>query len=142
MKVFLKEGEKIYLNGAMVQVDRKVSIKLLNETKFLLQNQFMSAEEADTPLKQLYFAIQLMIINPETTKEATELYRGTFRSILNKQRNPAMVKLLRKVQDLIEAGREHQALKLIRGAFNVHQYVLSSSTDSEDNQIRKRFAQP
>ncbi len=35
LKISLKANEKIYINGAVVRVDRKTTVELLNETQFL-----------------------------------------------------------------------------------------------------------
>ena len=42
LKISLKPNEKIYLNGAVIRVDRKTTIELLNETQFLLESQEQS----------------------------------------------------------------------------------------------------
>lgn len=117
MKTFLKEGDQIYLNGANIQVDRKVSIELLNKTKFLLQNHIIKAEEADCPLKQLYFAIQLMIINSVAPDDAKQLYDDAVRAVLETDATPASIQLLRFVQETVRCGREYEALKAIKTAF-------------------------
>jgi flagellar protein FlbT len=37
LKISLKPNEKIYLNGAVIRVDRKVTLELLNDVQFLLE---------------------------------------------------------------------------------------------------------
>ena len=37
-KIFLKANERIFINGAVIRVDRKVSLELLNDVQFLLEN--------------------------------------------------------------------------------------------------------
>ena len=51
LKISLKPNEKIYINGAVVKVDRKVSIEFLNDVQFLLENHVLQAEQASTPLR-------------------------------------------------------------------------------------------
>ena len=41
MRLYLRPGEKLYINGAVIRVDRKVSIELLNDVTFLLENHVM-----------------------------------------------------------------------------------------------------
>ncbi len=74
MNISLRRGEKIYINGAVVRPDRKVCIELLNDVTFLLENHVMQASDASTPLKQLYFVVQLMLISPNDTTEAMALF--------------------------------------------------------------------
>lgn len=56
-KITLKGGERIYINGAVLKMDRKVGVELLNEATFLLEQHILQPEGATTPLRQLYFMI-------------------------------------------------------------------------------------
>ncbi|OYW35186.1 MAG: hypothetical protein B7Z45_06885 [Azorhizobium sp. 12-66-6] len=38
MQLTLRPGEKIYVNGAVLRVDRKVTLELLNDVTFLLES--------------------------------------------------------------------------------------------------------
>ena len=53
LKISLKPNEKIYLNGAVIRVDRKVTLELLNDVQFLLESHVLQIDEASTPLRQL-----------------------------------------------------------------------------------------
>ena len=64
MHISLRPGEKLYVNGAVLRVDRKVSVEFLNDVTFLLENHVILPEEANTPLRQLYFVVQTMLIEP------------------------------------------------------------------------------
>ncbi|TIP15060.1 MAG: flagellar biosynthesis repressor FlbT, partial [Mesorhizobium sp.] len=43
LKISLKPNEKIYINGAVVRVDRKVTIELMNDVQFLLESHVIQA---------------------------------------------------------------------------------------------------
>ena len=60
----MRAGERIYINGAVLRVDRKVSLELVNDVMFLLEGQVMQAADATTAMRQLYFIVQLMLMNP------------------------------------------------------------------------------
>ena len=64
MNITLRAGEKLYINGAVIRVDRKATIELLNDVTFLLENHVMQADQATTPLRQIYFAVQVMLMDP------------------------------------------------------------------------------
>jgi len=49
MHLSLRAGEKIYLNGAVIKVDRKVSIELLNDVTFLLEAHVLTTNDTTTP---------------------------------------------------------------------------------------------
>ena len=52
LKIHLKPKERIYINGALIRVDRRVTLELLNETAFILESHVLPSEDAITPLRQ------------------------------------------------------------------------------------------
>jgi flagellar biosynthesis repressor protein FlbT len=44
MNISLRRGERIFINGAVLRVDRKVCLELLNDVTFLLESHVMQAE--------------------------------------------------------------------------------------------------
>ena len=69
MNITLRAGERFFINGAVIRIDRKASIELLNEVTFLLENHVMQAEEATTLVRQIYFAVQIMLMDPTAAAE-------------------------------------------------------------------------
>ena len=47
-KISLKANERIFINGAVVRVDRKTSLEFLNDVDFLLENHVLQAADATT----------------------------------------------------------------------------------------------
>ena len=43
MNITLRAGERFFINGAVIRIDRKASIELLNDVTFLLENHVMQA---------------------------------------------------------------------------------------------------
>lgn len=117
MNISLKRGEKIYINGAVFRVDRKVCIELLNDVTFLLENHVMQAADATTPLKQLYFAVQLMLISPNDIDAALYLSRDILATCSKTMLDPRIVEGLASVAKLVESKRYFDALKILRGLF-------------------------
>ncbi len=118
MNISLKRGERIYINGAVLRVDRKVCIELLNDVTFLLENHVMQAADATTPLKQLYFAVQLMLISPNDTDAALYLARDLMSTCaIGLKSDSRVVEGLSLVARLIDSKRYFDALKILRGLF-------------------------
>ena len=63
----LRARERIFVNGAVLKVDRKVSLELLNDATFLLEAHVLQAEQATTPVRRLYFIAQAMLTKPSRT---------------------------------------------------------------------------
>lgn len=117
MQIHLKRGEKLYVNGAVLKVDRRTSIEFLNDVVFLLENHVMQAEEAMTPCRQLYFVVQTMLMDPANAGLTVELYKhlsGRVRSI-----NGAieLIDILDAADKKVSDGRFFDALKQLRLSF-------------------------
>ncbi|MBN9078616.1 MAG: flagellar biosynthesis repressor FlbT [Rhizobiales bacterium 65-79] len=124
LKISLKANEKIYINGAVVKVDRKVTIELLNETQFLLESHVMQPEQASTPLRQLYFILQVMLMNPGNADQARDMFRQSLPLLLESFRNEHILSSLKYVDQLVSEGHVYDALKTIRGLYSLEDEIL------------------
>ncbi len=125
MKISLRAGERIYINGAVLRVDRKVSVELVNDVMFLLEGQVMQASDATTALRQLYFIVQLMLMNPTDVRDAAALYAQHLAALFAVCENREMLDGLGAVDELVTATRYFEALKRIRALFPVEQAILA-----------------
>jgi flagellar protein FlbT len=125
MHISLRAGEKIYINGAVLCADRKVSLELLNDATFLLEAHVMKVEDATTPLRQLYFIVQIMLMNPTDTATANEMFQNSIRRTIEVAENAALLKGLGSVKSLVDASRVFEALKAIRMLFPIEAEVLA-----------------
>ena len=73
LKISIRAGERIFINGAVLRADRKVTLEFLNTVTFLLEQHVLTPDETTKPLRQLYFMIQSAIIDP---KCAERLWNG------------------------------------------------------------------
>jgi flagellar protein FlbT len=126
MRLSLRAGERVYVNGAVLRVDRKVSLELLNDATFLLETHVLQAEAATTPLRQLYFAIQTLVIEPAATDQARELCRSLQAGILAVVADPEIREGVLGAGQLVEADRLIEALKLIRGLYPAEAALLAA----------------
>lgn len=124
MRITLRNGERIYINGAVLRVDRKVGLELLNDVTFLLESQVMQVEDATTPLRQLYFIVQMMLISPADTRAASELFSTHLYAIKLVTTSAEVRDGLRVIEDLVAAGRYYEGLKTIRALLPVERAVI------------------
>nr|WP_289015151.1 flagellar biosynthesis repressor FlbT [uncultured Methylobacterium sp.] len=127
MRLSLRAGERVYINGAVLRVDRKVGIELLNDATFLLEGHVLQAEEATTPLRQLYFAVQTMLIAPAEAEAARDLYAGLRAGLMVATREPVLHEGLLAADALITAERPFEALKVIRGLYAAEAVLLAAA---------------
>ena len=124
LKISLKANEKIYINGAVIKADRKVTIELLNETQFLLESHVIQPEQASTPLRQLYFILQVMLMNPGNAEQARGMFRQSLPLLLQSFRNEHILSSLKYVDQLVSEGHVYDALKTIRGLYSLEDEIL------------------
>jgi flagellar protein FlbT len=117
MNITLRAGERLYINGAVIRVDRKATIELLNDVTFLLENHVMQADQATMPLRQIYFAVQVMLMDPGATAAATTLSQRLMESALLAFESPLIVAGLKVIAGQIDRGRNFEALKSLRALF-------------------------
>jgi flagellar biosynthesis repressor protein FlbT len=124
MNISLRADEKLYINGAVIRVDRKVSIELLNDVTFLLETHVMQANEATTPLKQIYFVIQIMLMDPSAAAGAMALSRKLIDAALRTFDAPEILDGLKAVDDLVKRSRNFDAMKALRALFPLEQTIM------------------
>ena len=117
MNIFLRARERIYINGAVIRVDRKTTIELLNEATFLLENHVMQAQDATTPLRRIYFAVQVMLMDPATAEQTAKLAR----TLIDDARAVFATREIQfgpqNIVSLIDRSRNFEALKALRSLF-------------------------
>lgn len=118
MHLSLRSGERLFLNGAVLRVDRKVTLELLNDATFLLENHVLQVEDTYTPLRQLYFAAQAILMDPQNALAS----RALFDSMANELRGVLSSLELRngvvEAQKQVAADRTFHALKTLRSLFD------------------------
>jgi flagellar protein FlbT len=125
IQLTLRAGERIYINGAVVRVDRKVTLELLNEVTFLLESHVLQPEQTTTPLRQLYFALQTMLMEPAKVTENRRVFEGMYVSTYNSFANETVLDGLKSVAVLVGDNRLFEALRTIRMLFPIEQEILA-----------------
>lgn len=124
MNISLRRGERIFINGAVLRVDRKVCLELLNDVTFLLENHVMQTADATTPLKQLYLTIQTMLISPGESEATLDLCRKMLVSLHELTRDRRILEGLGVAVRHIDNKRLFDALKAVRALFPIEAETL------------------
>lgn len=131
LKIHLKANERIYINGAVLKVDRKVAIEFMNDLVFLLEGHVLQQEQATTPLRQLYYVVQAMLIEPRTEALARQIYEQQHKSLIAAFKNQDVLEGLVEVRQLVERGKAFEALRRIRSLFEIEDRLLGSASVCE-----------
>ncbi|TPI16883.1 flagellar biosynthesis repressor FlbT [Mesorhizobium sp. B4-1-3] len=129
LKISLKPNEKIYINGAVIRVDRKVTIELMNDVQFLLESHVIQADQASTPLRQLYFIVQIMLINPAGAAEARDMFRRSLPMLIASFDNQDICNSLKQIDRMVGEDDIYEALKAIRALYPLERKALEDNDD-------------
>jgi flagellar protein FlbT len=141
LKISLKPNEKIYLNGAVITVDRKVTIELLNDVQFLLESHVLQIDDASTPLRQLYFILQVMLMNPTGANDAYEMFRRSLPLMIASFSDPEISGTLKQIDRMVGEGHVYEALKAIRGLYPLESKALGENDDAPAGQSQSGQSQ-
>jgi flagellar protein FlbT len=128
MNITLRAGERFFINGAVIRIDRKATIELLNDVTFLLENHVMQARDATTLARQIYFAVQIMLMDPAASATATPLARSLIETALGAYQTPELVSGLRGVAQSLARGRGFEAMKALRPLFPIEDAEIQRET--------------
>lgn len=137
LQISLKPGERIYVNGAVLKVDRKVSIEFLNDVTFLLEHHVLHPADTRTPLRQLYFVIQTLLIDPANGEEARTMFYESLASLLLSFENADILKGLADVREFYDRGRLFDALKVLRSLFAIEDSIIGQNAPTDANDLNQ-----
>ena len=113
------------LNGAPIRFRTKTRLELTSHARFLFGKQIMSPDEADSPARRIYFAIQCAYIGDGNERTLgmhnssvfVEEFKNSTTSLLARD-------ILDKALTLTRSNNFYQALKLIRRVIRHEDAVL------------------
>lgn len=136
MHISLRAGEKIFINGAVVRVDRKVTFELLNDATFLMENHVLQVEDTTTPLRQLYFAVQAILMDPQNADASRRLFETIAGELKKSLRSAALCEGVEEAVHQVAAGRPFHALKTLRSLFSEEAAILGAPEAERPKPVR------
>jgi flagellar protein FlbT len=126
----LRQGDTMIVNGAPIRFRTKSRIELTARARFLFGKQIMAPDEADTPARRIYFALQTAYIGADderarglgTARERIAQFSAATTSALVRE-------ILERAMALAEADECYQALKLARRIIRHEDAVLGHNRD-------------
>lgn len=125
IQINLRAKERIYINGAVVRVDRRVTLELMNDVTFLLESHVLQPEQTTTTLRQLYFVVQSMLMDPASAARSMHVFEDMHRATLASFTNETVITGLRATGGLVGAGRIFDALRTLRALFPIEDEILA-----------------
>jgi flagellar protein FlbT len=135
LKIQLKPKERVIINGAVIEGhdDARTEIVVLNNASVMRQKHILQQEEANTPVKRLYFALQMLYIedreNHEPYKKSFEQYHKDLDETLSL---PAIKVSLGLIKQAVDQEKYYDALKVCRELIKVEAELFKYANPMED----------
>ena len=138
----LRQGDMMVVNGAAIRFRTKTRIELTAHARFLFGRQIMAPQDADTPARRIYYALQTAYIG-EPEERASGMREAQLRAQEFKAATTSKmaVALLDQAMASAESGKCYQALRLVRRVVQHEDAVLGRNRGSgEQREQRVRTA--
>jgi flagellar protein FlbT len=126
LKLSLKPGEKIAINGAViVNGDRRSNFIIENQASVLRERDILQTGEADTPAKRIYLPVMLMALSPgEADKQLAE-FQKRIQEFAGAVTNVEALETCLKVSGRVAARDYYKALAACRKLIEFEQERLA-----------------
>lgn len=113
-----RAGDKMLVNGAALQFQTRASVVLSNRVRFLFGKQILAPNDANTPARRLYFAIQAAYICEDVERpQFLDLARDLAAEYAEASTVPAVQRLIGKAIEELEEGKCWEAMRRVRELF-------------------------
>jgi len=124
LKISLKPDERIIIGGAVLQNGgARSDFVIENSVPILREKDIMGLNEANSPCRRIYFAIQLMYVDDKNIEEHRATYWMLVKDVTNAA--PSTVGLIDQISEHILHDRYYQALKLTNHLIEYEQGVMN-----------------
>lgn len=125
----LRPGEVMVINGAPIRFRMKTRIELTSHARFLFGKQIMPPDQADTPARRIYFALQSAYIGTEEERPRGLAQARELCSRFSEATTSSMARdILDRALAAAEADECYLALKLARRIIRHEDSVLGRGT--------------
>ena len=123
LKVVLKPFERIIIGQSLItNSETRTTFLIDGEAPILREKDILTAETANTPVKRLYFCIQMMYLENDIPKYQ-DLYMGFIKDLL--EAVPSFRTSIETASKLILSGSLYNSLKEVRKLIKREEELLS-----------------
>jgi flagellar protein FlbT len=125
----LRQGDFMIVNGAPIRFRSKARIELAAHARFLFGKQIMGPEQANTPARRIYFALQTAYIGVDAERQGgLVLARHLIGQFQANTTSGLAQEILDRALEAAEADDCYKALKLVRRIMRHEEAVLADAT--------------
>ena len=128
LKVELKPGERFILGDCIVtNGDQRTRLLIDGQAPILREKDIMTADQADTPARRIYFVLQLMYTSRDPIAHH-ETYFTLMRELV--QAVPSTWPHIEAISNHIMAGAMYKALKIAKALIAYEKELLDNAASS------------
>lgn len=130
----LEAGDRMILNGAGIHFLTAAQIRLTNRANFLFGRQIMPPEEATSPARLIYYALQTAYVGTPEEKMAA-LAEATYHitTFMQETTSVSARLILSEAMKAASEGNFYQALKIARRIIRHEDAVISQAAVAPDS---------
>ena len=133
LKLTLKPGEKFVVNGAViVNGDRRGHLLIQNNVSVLREKDVMQQAEANTPVKRIYFAIQLLYLDESSRPQYYADFADRLQEFMGVIRDPGILEKCASILEDVNGGRYYRALLTVKKMFPFERERLNYDAAREE----------
>ncbi len=126
LKVTLKPRERFVLNGGvLVNGDRRTDLIIENQVSLLRERDILHPEEANTPVRRIYFAIMMMYLDEKAQKQFYDDFFQRITEFMNAIQDADALGFCAKVIQLVHAKEYYKALLSCRKLYDFEEVRLN-----------------
>ncbi len=111
LKLSLKPGEKLVINGAVVENgDRRATLVLQNKASVLREKDIMQEHEADSPARRIYWPVMMMYLSGKPEEQLYDNFVMRMTEFMGAIQNPPILAECVSVSRDVMAGEYYKAL--------------------------------
>ena len=123
----LAPGEKIVINGVVVENGGDhTTLRILNQAHVLRAKDILTFDEANTPAKRIYYALQCLYLFPDNQEQYLNSARGFIDDFIKAV--PSSGPLVSEIVDHLQRSDSYQMLKVAKKLVEYERRILSNVT--------------
>ena len=115
LKINLKPGERIVVNGAVLEnADRRTDLLVRNRASILRQKDIMQPEEVTSPARHIYFQVMMTYLDPDGREEHQARFLQRLTEFIDAISSPDGLRLCARIGEHVAEGAYYPALVACR----------------------------
>lgn len=131
LKITLRDGEKMVVNGAVLRAGGRTILWLENDAAILRGREVMKPEEADTPARRLYFSCMMAYLDPENLVAHQSRILARLDDLIGALSTPQARLLCAAFAREVAGGHHYRALAECRRLIDYEEELLYPTPASE-----------